>query len=80
MVRVEVPAAAPGVMVTGEKAQLKPLGNPLQESVIAWLKEPDCGLAVTVKFPDFPAGIVAAGGDALKDNVDEPVAAPHAGL
>ena len=41
IVRVEVAAAAPGVIVAGEKEQLNPLGTPLHESEIALLNDPD---------------------------------------
>lgn len=42
------------------------LGIPLQLSEMGLLKVPDCGFAVTVKFPDFPDGIVTVAGAALK--------------
>ena len=80
MVRAEVAVPEPGVMAAGEKAQLKPLGRPLQESEMELLNEPDCGFAVTVNPPDCPAGIVMDEGAALKDNVDDPPPEPHAGL
>jgi hypothetical protein len=53
-------------MVAGENEQLKLLGIPAHESAIGLLKAPDCGVAVTVKCPDCPAGIVMAEGDAPK--------------
>lgn len=70
MVRVEIAEPEPGVMVAGEKEQLKLLGRPAQESEIGLVEEPDCALAVTVTFPDCPAGRVMAAGDALKNMVD----------
>ena len=42
------------------------LGIPLQLSEMGLLKVPACGFAVTVKFPDFPDGIVTVAGAALK--------------
>jgi hypothetical protein len=53
-------------MEAGEKEQLKLLGIPAHEREIALLNAPDCGLAVTVKRPDCPAGIVTEEGDAPK--------------
>jgi hypothetical protein len=72
MVRAEVAVPAPGVMAAGEKEQFQPLGIPLQASEMELLNEPDCGLALTVKVPDCPAGMVTVEGDALKVTVDEP--------
>ena len=66
-------------MVAGEKEQLKLLGIALQESEMELLNDPDCGFAVTVKFPDCPAGIVADDGEALKETVDEPPVELHPG-
>jgi len=80
MVRAEVAVPEPGVMAAGEKAQLKPLGRPLQESEMELSKEPDWGFAVTVKPPDLPEGIVTDDGDALKDTVEDPPPELHAGL
>jgi len=54
-------------MVAGENEQLKLLGIPAHERAIGLLNAPDCGFAVTVKRPDWPAGIVMADGDAPKD-------------
>lgn len=80
MVRVEVAVPEPGVMVTGEKEQVRVLGIPLQESEMGLLKDPDCGLALTVRLPAFPAGMVTEEGDALKDTVDDPAPEEHTGL
>lgn len=41
MVRVDVALLAPGTMLAGAKLQLKVLGRPAQESVIALSNEPD---------------------------------------
>jgi hypothetical protein len=57
---------APGVMVTGEKEQLSELGRPAQESAMASLKAPDCGVAVTVSVADWPEAIVSFPGEASK--------------
>jgi hypothetical protein len=82
IVSVELAALAPGVIVAGEKAHSSPLGRPLQESVIALLNDPDRGVAVTVKFPVCPAGMVSEFGDALKfsDTAGGPAAVAHDGL
>jgi hypothetical protein len=56
-------------MLAGENKQLQPWGRPVQESETGLLNVPDCGFAVTVKFPDCPAGIVTEEGDALRDRV-----------
>jgi hypothetical protein len=61
--------ADPGVIVAGENEQLNVLGMPLQLSVSGLLKVPDCGVAVTVKLPAIPAGIVSEPGAALNDKV-----------
>jgi hypothetical protein len=66
MTRVEVALLAPGVMVTGEKEQLNELGRPAQESVMALLNAPDCGVAVTVSVADWPEATVRAVGEAMK--------------
>ena len=58
-------------MDAGEKAQLRMLGMPLQESVMGVSKDPDCVCAVTVKVPDFPDGMMTETGDALKASVGE---------
>jgi hypothetical protein len=79
IVRVDVAAPEPGRIAAGEKEQLNPLGIPPQESEMGLLNDPDCGTAVTVKFPDCPDGILIEMGDALKDTVDEVPVAPHAG-
>ncbi|MGA7290853.1 MAG: hypothetical protein WBX02_22290 [Terriglobales bacterium] len=64
-------------MVTGEKAQLSELGRPEQESVIALLNAPDCGVAVTVSVADWPEASVSAAGEASKVTGLAPP--PHAG-
>src|ERR1700677_275853 len=66
MVRTEVAVPAPGVMVAGENEQLSVSGILPQLSEMGLLKVPDCSLAVTVKAPDIPEGIVIVAGDALK--------------
>ena len=68
-------------MVAGENEHVKLLGIPAHESerTIELLKATDCGCAVTVKCPDFPAAIVMAAGDAPKDKAGELLAA-HAEL
>src|SRR5208282_693755 len=68
-VRTEVAVLAPGVMVAGEKEQLKLEGSPLQVSEMGLLKAPDCAVAATLKVPDLPEGMVMAAGDALNDTV-----------
>jgi hypothetical protein len=83
IVTVEVAVPEPGVMVSGENEQLKPVGIPLHESVIGLLNDPDCGVAATVKVPVWPAEIVTEAGVAVKDNVDgddDPPVAAHEGL
>lgn len=75
---MEVALLAPGVMVTGEKEQLNELGRPAQESVMALLNAPDCGVAVTVSVADWPEASVSAAGDALKVTGLVPPP-PHAG-
>jgi hypothetical protein len=67
MVRVEVAVPEPGVMIAGEKEQLKVLGTPVHDSEMGLFEAPDCAFAVTVRLPDFPAGIVTAVGEAPKD-------------
>jgi hypothetical protein len=79
IVRVDFAMPAPGVKLAGEKEQLKLLGTPLQESEMGLLNDPDCGVAVTVKLPDFPVGMVTDDGEALKDTVDESPTATHVG-
>jgi hypothetical protein len=66
---VETALLAPGVIVTGEKEQLSELGRPAQESVMALLKAPDCGVAVTVSAADWPEASVSAAGEASKVTV-----------
>ena len=81
MVTVEDAELAPANSVAGEKLQFKLLGRPAQESEIAWLRTPDWAIAVTVKLPEFPAGIVRVDGVAAKDTAGPPVAlAPHPGV
>jgi hypothetical protein len=63
-------------MEAGEKEHFRVLGTPLQESVIALLYAPDCGLAVTLKVPDCPLGIVMVSGDAVKVKFDPPDVPP----
>src|ERR1039458_815364 len=77
MVRVEVAVPAPGVMLAGKKEQAKVLGMPLQLSEMGLLNDPDCGFALTVRFPDIPAGIVRDPGDAVKDRVGGSCAGTH---
>jgi len=69
MVRAEFTGAEPMVKLTGEKAQVHPVGRPAQESETGLLKVPDCGFAVTVKLPDWPDEIVTEEGDALRDRL-----------
>ena len=52
MVRAEFTGAEPMVKLAGEKEQDHPVGRPAQERDTGLLKVPDCGFAVTVKFPD----------------------------
>jgi hypothetical protein len=73
---VETALFAPGVIVMGEKEQLSELGRPAQESVMALLKAPDCGVAVTVSVADWPEASDSAVGDASKVTVPPPL---HAG-
>lgn len=61
----------PGVMVAGEKTQLRVLGMPLQESAMELLKVPDCVCTLTVKVPVLPEGMMTDAGDALKDKVGD---------
>ncbi len=66
MVRVEVDAPEPGVMLPGENEQLSVLGRRPQESAIGVFEVPDSIAAVTVTVPDFPLGNVRAFGTAVK--------------
>jgi hypothetical protein len=79
---VELAALEPGVIVAGENEQSRVLGSPLQESIILLFSDPDCGLATTVKFPDWPERIVTVAGDAVKETLvgAEEVAATHVAL
>jgi hypothetical protein len=70
IVSLDATELAPGVTVAGENEQVNVFGRPVQESAIDLLKAPACGFAITVKLPDFPAGIVIDPGVALKENVD----------
>lgn len=70
IVSFEATELAPGVTVAGENEQVNVFGKPVQESPIALLKAPVCGFTITVKLPDFPAGIVIDPGVALRENVD----------
>jgi hypothetical protein len=56
-------------MVAGEKEQFKLLGIPAHERVMGVLKAPDCEVAVMVKLPVWPTGIVIAEGEAAKATV-----------
>jgi hypothetical protein len=69
IVNVEVAVPEPGVIVAGEKAQLRAVERFLQESVMGLLNDPDCACAVTVNVPDLPDEIVTDAGDALKAKV-----------
>lgn len=70
IVSFEATGLAPGVTLAGENEQVNVFGKPVQESPIAVLKAPACGFTVTVKLPDFPAGIVIDPGVALREKVD----------
>jgi hypothetical protein len=72
IVTVEVAVPDPGVMFSGENEHFKVEGIPLQESAIGLLNDPDCGLALTVKVPVSPAGMVIEFGVALKVMVGDP--------
>ena len=67
MVRFEVAAPLPGVMLAGANAQVSVLGNPLHESVIEVFEVPDCMAAVTVTCFACPNGIVTDPGAAVKE-------------
>ena len=56
-------------MLAGENEQVRLLGRFGQESEIGRLDDPDCAVAVTVTFPDFPAGIFTEVGAAPKEIV-----------
>ena len=72
MVSWALAALEPGVMEAGENEQLKPVGSPLQESAMRSLKAPDCGVAMTVRFPDCPDEMVSDEGAALNETVEFP--------
>jgi hypothetical protein len=80
MVREEFAGFAPGVTEAGAKAQLHPTGSPVQESATWPLNDPDSGVAVTVRFPDCPAGIFIEVGDALREIVAGGFPETHDGL
>jgi hypothetical protein len=81
IVTIEVAVPEPGVMLTGENEHFSVDGTPLHESVMALLNEPDCGLALMVKVPVCPAGMVMELGVALKVTVEDPdVVEAHAGV
>jgi hypothetical protein len=67
MVRVEVAVPEPGVMLAGEKAQLRVLGRFGQESEIGKFDDPDCAVALTVTLADLPAGTLTDVGAAPKE-------------
>jgi hypothetical protein len=70
MVRTELAVPAPGVTDPTENAQFKPLGQPITESEMGLLNDPDCVFAVTLRVLDWPAGMVSDEGDALNDRVE----------
>jgi hypothetical protein len=81
IVTVEVAVPEPGVIVSGENEHSSVDGIPLQESVMALLNEPDCGLALMVNIPVCPAGMVMELGVALNVTVEGPaVVEAHAGV
>ena len=61
-VRTELTVLAPGVMLAGAKEHCKPWGKPEQVRLIALLKAPDFGAAVTDTLPDPPDEIVKEAG------------------
>ena len=69
IVRCEATALDPGVTLAGEKAQVNVFGRPGQDSAIELLNAPECGCAVTIKLPDWPAGNVMDAGVALREKV-----------
>ena len=71
MVSVDVTVPEPGVMLLGEKEQVRVLGKLAHESEIGLVDVPDCTAAVTTTVPDFPVASVTAVGDAVKDIVVE---------
>ena len=80
IVSFEATEFAPGVTVAGENEQVNDLGKPVHESRIAVLNAPACGFTITVKLPDFPAGIVIDPGVALREKVDGGGMGVHVGL
>ena len=70
----------PGVNEAGEKLQLKLLGSPAQASASASLKGPDSGVAVMVKVPDCPVGMVTTEGVAVNAKPEPSTAVVHAGV
>lgn len=79
IVSADVTGFAPGVTSDGENEQLHPLGSPVQDNATALLKAPCCGVAVTVRFPDCPPGIVNDEGEVLKLTVGGAPPDPHDG-
>ena len=75
-----MPVPAPGVMLAGEKAQLRFAGRESHESEMLLLYEPDCGVAETVILADVPTGIVTAVGDAVKVRLAPPLEELQAGV
>jgi hypothetical protein len=69
IVSVEVAAPEPGVIVAGEKLQLRALEMFPHESVMGLLSDPDCICAVTINVPALPDAIVTDAGDAPKDTL-----------
>jgi len=53
MTRAEFTGVEPMVKLAGENEQFHPVGRPAHESETGLLNVPDCGFAVTVKFPAF---------------------------
>jgi hypothetical protein len=69
IVSCEVALPEPGVILAGLNEQLNVLGIPLQLRAIGVFNEPDCSVAVTVRLPAVPAGIVIDPGAALRVKV-----------
>jgi hypothetical protein len=67
MVRTELAAPEPGIKESGEKEQRHWLGQPVTERKIGLSKDPDCMLAVTWRFFDWPAERTIVEGEAPKD-------------
>lgn len=62
MVSVVVAGLEPGVTEAGEKAHVLPVGNPVQEKVIATVSAPPTGVIVNMEVPDWPCVMVNAFG------------------